>query len=662
MLRLFTLFFLLCALPLASAQSAQTGTSTANTAVSAASINATSTHVNLVEHAAYFIDHSATLDATAARQAWRAGRFTPAAGRTPNLGFVSAPVWLAVGVRAAPDAPRDWLLVVDYPPLDRVEVYRAEASRVETSMAGATGDAAKSDSSSIGPPLEVLGDHTAQAQRSLPGRTLATRLDLAAGTSHTILLRVTTIGSTIIPADLWQAPAFVEHEARRHAFHSVYAGILVTLILLAIAAYSGMRDAAYLLYGAYVTTFGLSPLILHGMTGWYLWPHSTQWNHLAPPIVLALSAGFGAQFVRHFFPLREQAPWLDAALRALAWLAFLSAAAGASGLIGYRTLSMGILPAGLAAYALALAAGLRLWRTYPPAPVFVLSWLPLLAGSAIFTLQLFGRLPSSFWTTHGVQLCSLLEVLLLAWAMADRMRLYRSQTEQAQAEALHLKDASLDTIKLHERELEQRVQERTLALSNANTLLEQREQELLQLARKDTLTGLANRRAFDERLTAELARARRDNTHCVLYLIDLDGFKLVNDGLGHPAGDALLSQFAERINDTVRASDMLARIGGDEFAVLGGGQDRIEEAGVLADKIIALTQLPFTLFQSGGEQSGEPKMARIGASIGYAVFPEDASEEAALQRHADQALYQAKQAGKGRAQRYVRSGAAREQV
>ncbi len=635
--RVLTLVCLLCAGSFAAAQGVQ--------------INAAATQLDLFERAAYFVDYGGAVDANRARQLWRAGRFTAAAGRTSNLGFVPAPVWLALDLHSTADAPHDWLLVIDYPPLDRVEVYLAGPH--DGGAASASPSPSPShDAGRIGPPLEILGDHTPQAQRSLPGRVLATRLHLNPDAGYTLLLRVTTEGSANLPLQLWQAPHFVEHEARRHAFHSAYAGMLLTLLLLALVVYVRLRDPVYLLYGAYVTTFGLSPLIVHGMAGWYLWPDSTGWNHLSPPVMLTLSAGFGAQFVRHFFPLRARAPSLDTALRVLAWLAFLSAGAYAAGLIGYRALSMAVFPLGLLAFSLALAAGLRLWRSYPPARMFVLSWVPLLAGSATFTLQIFGQLPASFWTTHGVQLCSLLEVLLLAWALTGRMLLYRSQTEQAQAEALRLKDASLNTIKLHERELEQRVRERTVALSNANSLLEQREHELLQLARKDTLTRLANRRAFDERLTAELARARRDGSHCVLYLIDLDGFKQVNDSLGHPAGDTLLTQFAERLNDAVRASDLVARIGGDEFAVLASGQDHVEDAGVLAHKIVALAQQPFTLFQSGGEQSGEPKKARIGASVGYAVFPGDANEEAALLRHADQAMYQAKRAGKGIARRY----------
>ena len=604
----------------------------------AATLSAVTTHLNLIGQAAYFADDGGTLDATAALQAWRAGRFTPALGKTPNLGLARATIWLAVDLGSMPNTPRDWLLVVDYPPLDRIEVYLPRDG-------------------TAGPAVAVLGDHLPQSARALPGRPHAAALTLPPGARHTLLLRVDSSSTKTIPLDLWQATAFVEQESNSRALHGVYAGLMLTLLLCALFIFARLRDLAYLLYAGYIATFGLCLLSFHGVSGWYLWPESVRWNNHASPVLLLLAVFFGAQCSRRLLYLPAASPRIDIALNLVAWFALALAAAGWLGLTGLRELTIAAMLTGLIDVALMVAGGISsIGYGHAPARIFLASKAPFVIAALIGALRNFGLLPSSVFTLYSLQIASLFEVLLLAYALADRLRLYQMQTGQAQSEALLAKDALLDSVRQHERELDQRVRERTLELSNSNALLQQREAELRELALKDPLTGLANRRQFDDRLSSELARARRDGKHCVLYLLDLDGFKMVNDRLGHAAGDALLRQFAERLNDTVRASDLVARLGGDEFVVLACGLDNADDAGALAAKIVALAQMPFSIAQTGTEQSGEPRQAQVGASIGYAVFPDDAGEESALKRHADQAMYAAKAAGKGMARRYTGAG------
>ncbi len=604
----------------------------------AAALSAATTHLNLIGQAAYFADDSGTLDATAALQAWRAGRFTPAQGKTPNLGLSRATIWLAVDVSSTPNTPRGWLLVVDYPPLDRIEVYQP------------TGDTA-------GAAVAVLGDHLPQSARPLPGRPHAAALTLRPGARHTLLLRVDSSSTKTIPLDLWQAAAFVEQESNSRTLHGVYAGLMLTLLLYALFTFARLRDSAYLFYAGYIATFGLCLLSFHGVSGWYLWPEGVRWNNHAAPVLLLLAVFFGAQCSRRLLYLSAASPRIDVALNLVAWFALALAAAGWFGLTGLRELTIAALLTGLLDVALMVAGSFSsIGYGHAPARIFLASKAPFIIAAFIGALRNFGLLPSSVFTHYSLQIASMFEVMLLAYALADRLRQYQAQTGEAQSEALRAKDALLDSVRQHERELDQRVRERTLELSSANALLQQRETELRDLALKDPLTGLANRRQFDDRLSSELARARRDGKHCVLYLLDLDGFKLVNDRLGHAAGDALLRKFAERLNDTVRASDLVARLGGDEFVVLACGLDSADDAGVLAAKIITLAQMPFSIAQTGTGQSGAPRQAQVGASIGYAVFPDDAGEESALLRHADQAMYAAKEAGKGVARRYAGAG------
>jgi len=157
------------------------------------------------------------------------------------------------------------------------------------------------------------------------------------------------------------------------------------------------------------------------------------------------------------------------------------------------------------------------------------------------------------------------------------------------------------------------------------------------LARTDALTGLANGRAFTERLRQELARAQRDPTPLCLAYIDIDNFKRVNDAHGHAAGDELLRGVAQAIRETVRASDVAARLGGDEFAVLFVGT-RAEAADATAQRLLGRLER-ITALRPG---------LNLGASIGMALYPSPASSPEEMIRAADAAMYEAKRRGKRR--------------
>jgi diguanylate cyclase (GGDEF)-like protein len=163
---------------------------------------------------------------------------------------------------------------------------------------------------------------------------------------------------------------------------------------------------------------------------------------------------------------------------------------------------------------------------------------------------------------------------------------------------------------------------------------------LAHLAYHDSLTGLPNRARLAERLEAALARAGDAGT-VVLLSIDLDDFKLVNDGLGHAAGDLLLQHLANRLDRVRRPSDVLARQGGDEFMLLvelDVDADAPVVVASIARRIAELLETPFTV--AGAE-------LRIGASVGAAMYPDHARDAESLHRHADSAMYQAKETGSG---------------
>jgi diguanylate cyclase (GGDEF)-like protein/PAS domain S-box-containing protein len=158
------------------------------------------------------------------------------------------------------------------------------------------------------------------------------------------------------------------------------------------------------------------------------------------------------------------------------------------------------------------------------------------------------------------------------------------------------------------------------------------------LAHYDALTHLPNRVLFNDRLSQALAMAERSGNKVALLYVDLDGFKQVNDGLGHPAGDLLLTEVARRVSSELRETDTAGRLGGDEFAVVQPFADQPQGAAALARRLVDRLGEPFDL---GGDQ------VLVGASVGVALYPDDARSADVLLKHADLALFRAKQEGRG---------------
>jgi diguanylate cyclase (GGDEF)-like protein/PAS domain S-box-containing protein len=174
-------------------------------------------------------------------------------------------------------------------------------------------------------------------------------------------------------------------------------------------------------------------------------------------------------------------------------------------------------------------------------------------------------------------------------------------------------------------------------------------ERIASLAYSDPLTGLANRASLMPALEQAVQRARRRNAKLAVVFLDLDGFKQINDAHGHDAGDALLIELAGRLRDNLRASDLVARLGGDEFLVVLEEVPDPEPVEIVANKLLAETVRPYAL---PGAQ------ASVTASIGISIFPDDAADATALMKHADIAMYAAKQAGKNTWKFYSASPAA----
>lgn len=164
------------------------------------------------------------------------------------------------------------------------------------------------------------------------------------------------------------------------------------------------------------------------------------------------------------------------------------------------------------------------------------------------------------------------------------------------------------------------------------------EDQLTHQALHDPLTNIANRALFQNRVDHALAKLPRKKDQLAVLFLDLDNFKSINDSLGHAAGDKLLVAVAERLQDCLRTTDTAARLGGDEFAVLCESVTRVEEAVMIAERILSVFRQPFAI---------DGKETHVGTSIGIAASSDEARDSESLLRNADLAMYLAKNEGKG---------------
>jgi len=176
-----------------------------------------------------------------------------------------------------------------------------------------------------------------------------------------------------------------------------------------------------------------------------------------------------------------------------------------------------------------------------------------------------------------------------------------------------------------------------IGTSSDITQLKEQERKLELMAHYDPLTGVPNRILLADRMHLAFAQTKRDNCLMAVGYLDLDGFKPVNDRLGHEAGDQLLIEVALRIKNALREGDTIARLGGDEFVFLLLGLEKVEDCETTLHRLLEVISEPVSL---------KNQAVSVSASIGISIFPEDNTDPDTLLRHADQAMYQAKQEGK----------------
>ncbi len=589
--------------------------------------------VSLGRFAEVLEDPSRVLTLDDVRRAANAQRFAPSEDDILNFGYSRASVWLRLDLRGAAIPASGWLLEVSFPSLDEVDLHlpaiAADGSVVYRTQQG--------------------GDTRPWIEREIQDRAHVFRLPANIATSEPVYLRVSTRSVLTVPLYLWQPRAFAANGVREQLTYGMFYGLVVALFCYNLLLLASLRDRTHLWYVLYIGMFGLALFTLDGFAFEYFWPENVWWANRALGAMLCGTLAFAALFARNFLSLRGNLPRVDSLVIAVALagaLGTLIAVVGEADQYSWVMRVLSVVATAAGATILTVAAR-QLSHGYRAARFFLLAWSALVVFVALVALRNFALVPTHFLTLYGLHIGLALDVVLLSLALADRIRVNERESALAQRRALAHQRALLETTQANERELEARIRERTRELNRANERLREearerealmhqlreREEHLRFMAQHDPLTGLPNRISLQQRLELALELAKRNRKKVAVMMVDLDDFKKLNDARGHLVGDQALAAVAARLRTSVRASDTVARYGGDEFVVLAGDLDRIDDARMIAEKIADMVNVPLAL--EGG-------LARIACSIGISVYPDDAADGESLVDRADKAMYSVK--------------------
>ncbi len=368
----------------------------------------------------------------------------PADSPGPNFGITRAAIWLKVTLHPAGDAPAQWLLEVAYPPLDRIEMYSSGPG---------------------GFVRQTAGVYQPFSARVVPHRNHVLPLTLQPGTDATVYLRVQSEGSVIVPATLWQPAAMWENDQTAYGAFGLYFGLLVGLFLYNLLLFVTVRDKVYLVYVLFVAGMALLELTLTGLGNQFMWPSQTWWNSRSPPAGTVAAAIFGLLFARVFLTSASRTPLLDkfilvqvggfvVSFLVLMFVSYTAASYMTTGLVllGVTTL---------------MAAGVfGVRHGHPGARNFLIAWSVLLLSVVVQALHNVGALPSNVLFSNAVLFGSATEMVLLSFALADRINVARRFKQQAQVR-IAAERALVQALEVSQDQLRTSLQEREVILDNS---------------------------------------------------------------------------------------------------------------------------------------------------------------------------------------------------
>ncbi len=507
----------------------------------------------------------------------RAADFVPPPSRGATLGVRPDAIWLRAPLSVHSTSDGRWTLDIDHTDLNRIDVYVLSAGHMTKHA--------------------VLGSLQPYSDRPLQSRTHAVELEFSPGHPYELLMRVETRAVMILPITLKKSAAMLSQAVNEQMLQGVLTGLALCLLIYSIAQWASLREPLFLFYALLISGSLLFSLHLFGIGRQYLWTNSLWFTEHAGGLSALLATCGSFLFISQALAGDQPRSRFLLAMRCGAALCALLGIGYSLGVLSTRAVTgivsiLGLVPAlmGIPGAVRKAIAGDGVGTS------LLLAWLIYFLTTAVLIGVINGWVPVNFWTLHSFQFGATIDMLLF-------MRVLGLRTHALHLEALH---ANRERDAMHS------------------------------LAHTDPLTGLPNRRGLNMALATALPRCSKGDLLAV-YMMDLDGFKPVNDQHGHDVGDELLVAVTRRLQGHVRQSDVVARLGGDEFVVMASHMSSTQQAHELGLKLLDAFRLPFSL---GNIQ------VHVGLTVGYAIAPDDSSDAAGLLKLADAAMYSGKQSGK----------------
>jgi diguanylate cyclase (GGDEF)-like protein len=505
------------------------------------------------------------------------GKFKEPTTRYATLGVRTDAIWLRVPLKVDAASDGRWILDINYPPINLLDIYvLAEGKIVQEAQ---------------------LGSLRSFDARPMQSRTHSLPLALQAGAAYEVLIRAESGGALIMPITLAKPPAFHAAAVKEQMLQGLLSGLALCLLIYSLVQWASLRESFFLKYGLLVLGTMMFSLLQFGIGTQFLWTDNIWMERHAAGIssLIALCGSF--LFTEHALAQPGGSGLFSRVMKGCAAACIVLLTIYCLDIFDTRALTGIIAVIGPLPSLLGIPGAInRARRGDSVGFALLLAWSVYIATTVIITGVIRGQMDANFWTLHAFQIGATFDMLVFMYVLGQRTKAIRLVAQRASVE-------------------------RDLMHSLAIT---------------DPLTGLANRRGLRDGLTQALARSDANNLLAV-YMIDVDGFKPVNDRFGHDTGDELLIHMAKRMRSTMRASDIVARLGGDEFVVVASTLRNEQQAHELGTALLTAFDAPFALKQYS---------IQVGLTIGYAIAPSDSADTTALLQLADAAMYEGKQAGK----------------
>ncbi|MDO8286092.1 MAG: diguanylate cyclase [Rhodoferax sp.] len=494
-----------------------------------------------------------------------------------TLGMRREVMWLHIPLTVAGGSDGEWVFDVDYAPLQNIGLYIFSGDDLAQRA--------------------TLGSLHTAGERPMASRSHAVALQLIPGKAYDMYLRVETMGAMVLPITFSKPTAFHANALNEQMLQGLLSGLALTLLVSSLAQWVTLREHLFGKYALLISGSLLFTWLQFGIGMQYVWPGNVWMETHAGGLSALVAATGSFLFIEQALAGPDMKPWLSKAMKGGAVLTITVALCYALDWINVHTVTAVVSTLGLAPALLGMPGAItRARRGETVGIYFLLAWAVYFVTTAVLIEALKGRLPVNFWTLHSFQFGATFDMLVF-------MRILSLRTK---------------------------------ALQSAMRLATRERDKFHTMAHTDPLTGLPNRRSLNETITRELTTTNPQNMLAV-YMLDLDGFKTVNDLYGHDVGDELLIAVANRLQANLRNSDIVSRLGGDEFVIMSSGLTTAEQAQELGEKLVRAFDVPCVLTH---------QVCKVGLTIGYALAPLDEHDIFGLLKLADGAMYAGKMAGK----------------